>query len=238
MSTVAAVMSELKMKGKEQTRKIYARHGMDPERVYGVSVADLKAIAKTIKGQQELACDLYETGNMDAMYLAGMVADGSKLTKAQLNKWAKSAVGLQMIAEYTVPWLAVENSLARELALEWMSSKDPTIAASGWSTYAGLLSLKADEALDLKEIDALLARVTHEIGTAPNRVKLTMNYFVIAVGAYVKPLLKEAKRVAKQLGRVKVDMGETACKVPLATAYIEKIEKMGRVGKKRKTLRC
>ena len=46
MPTVAAVMSELKKKGKEQTRKIYARHGMDPDRVYGVSVADLKVIAK------------------------------------------------------------------------------------------------------------------------------------------------------------------------------------------------
>jgi len=61
---------------------------------------------------------------------------------------------------------------------------------------------------------------------------------VIAVGAYVKPLLKEAKAVARQLGAVKVDVGETACKVPLATEYIEKIEKSGRIGKRRKTLRC
>jgi 3-methyladenine DNA glycosylase AlkD len=238
MPTLAAVMSELKKKGKEQTRKIYTRHGMDPERVYGVSVADLKVIAKTIKGQQELACDLYETGNMDAMYLAGMVADGSKLTKAQLNKWAKSAVGLQMISEHTVPWLAVENPLSRELALDWMSSKDPAIAASGWCTYSGLLSLTADDALDLKEIEVLLGKVTEAIGTAPNRVKLAMNSFVIAVGTYVKPLLKEAKAAAKQLGEVQVDMGETGCKVALATAYIEKNEKTGRVGKKRKTLRC
>ena len=92
--------------------------------------------------------------------------------------------------------------------------------------------------MDLKEIATLLGRVTKEIGTAPNRVKLTMNYFVIAVGAYVQPLLNEAKAVAKQIGAVKVDMGATACKVPLAAAYIEKIEKMGRVGKKRKTMRC
>ncbi len=145
MTTVATIMSELKKKGKEQTRKIYARHGMNPERVYGVSVADLKVIAKTIKGQQDLACELYETGNMDAMYLAGMVADGSRLSKAQLNKWAKSASDLQMIAEYTVPWLAVENAMARELALEWMDSKDAQIAASGWCSYSGLLSIKPDE---------------------------------------------------------------------------------------------
>ena len=103
MPTAAAVMSELKKKGKEQARKIYARHGMNTERVYGVSVADMKVIAKTIKGQQALACELYETGVMDAMYLAGMVADGARLSKAQLNKWAKSAVGLQMISSVVVP---------------------------------------------------------------------------------------------------------------------------------------
>jgi 3-methyladenine DNA glycosylase AlkD len=238
MTTVATIMSELKKKGKEQTRKVYARHGMNPERVYGVSVADLKVIAKTIKGQQDLACELYETGNMDAMYLAGMVADGSRLSKAQLNKWAKSASGLQMISEYTVPWLAVENAMARELALEWMNSKDEHIAASGWCTYAGLLSTHPDESLDMKEIEDLLSRVTKQIGAAPNRVKMTMNNFVIVVGSYVKPLLREAKAAAKQLGAVQVDVGDTACKVPLATAYIEKLEKAGRVGKKRKTLRC
>lgn len=231
-------MLELKKKGKEQARKIYARHGMDPERLYGVSVADMKVIAKTIKGQQALACELYETGVMDAMYLAGMVADGSKLSKAQLNKWAKSAVGLQMISEYTVPWLAVENASAHGLAMEWMKSKDAAVAACGWSTYAGLLSLKADEDLDLKEIEALLQTIPKKIGWAPKRVKYTMNTFVIAVGSYVKPLLPQAKAIAKLIGTVKVDLGETECKVPVAIAYIEKIEKMGRVGKKRKTLRC
>lgn len=231
-------MSELKKNGKENTRKIYARHGMAPERVFGVSVADLKVIAKTIKGQQELACQLYESGNMDAMYLAGMVADGAKLTKQHLTNWARGAADLRMISEYAVPWLALDNPHARELALEWMNAKDPHVAASGWCTYSGLLSTIPDEGLDLKEIEGLLARVTREIGSAPERVKYTMNSFVISVGSYVKPLLKQAKTTAKQIGTVTVDMGETDCKVPLATACIEKAEKMGRVGKKRKTIRC
>ncbi len=49
------------------------------------------------------------------MYLAGLVADGSQMTKKQLNAWAESAAGMQMIAEYTVPWVAVENADGREL---------------------------------------------------------------------------------------------------------------------------
>ncbi len=65
-----------------------------------------------------------------------------------------------------------------------------------------------------------------------------MNGFVIAVAAHVAPVLKQAKATAKKLGKVEVDMGETACKVPLALEYIEKMENAGRVGKKRKTARC
>lgn len=238
MPTVASVMSELKKKGKESTRKIYARHGMATENMYGVSVADLKVIAKTIKGQQGLACELYATGNLDAMYLAGMVADGSKMSANGLNAWAEGAANLQMIAEYTVPWVAVENPQGRELALQWMKSKKERVACSGWCTYSGLLATKPDEALDLAEIKDLLGVIVKEIKSAQNRVRYTMNGFVIAVGTYVKPLLKEAKAAARQIGEVSVDVGETACNVPLASAHIEKIEAAGQAGKKRKTIRC
>jgi 3-methyladenine DNA glycosylase AlkD len=238
MPTVASIMSELKKKGKESTRKIYARHGMATENMYGVSVADLKMIAKTIKGQQGLACELCATGNLDAMYLAGMVADGSKMSAKELNAWAEDAANLQMIAEYTVPWVAVENPQGRELALQWMKSKKERVACSGWCTYSGLLATKPDVALDLTEIKDLLSVIVKGIKSAQNRVRYTMNGFVIAAGTYVKPLFKEAKEAARQIGEVSVDVGETACNVPLASAYIEKIEAAGRAGKKRKTIRC
>jgi len=238
MPTVNSIMAELKNKGSEKARILYTRHGMDPARVFGVSVANLKLIAKTIKRQQDLACELYETGNMDAMYLAGMVADGAKLTRAQLEKWVESAGGLQMIGEYTIPWLAVENPQGRALAVEWIASKKEHIATSGWCTYSGLVAVTPDADLDLAEIETLLAKILKEIHTSQNRVRHTMNNFVISVGSYVKPLSKRAWEVAAKIGNVSVDMGETACKVPLATEYIEKVESMGRVGQKRKTIRC
>jgi 3-methyladenine DNA glycosylase AlkD len=228
----------LKSKGTEQFRKIYSRHGMDPKRVLGVSTADLKLVAKTIKGRQNLACDLYQTGIMDAMYLAGMVADGAKLTTDQLNDWLDRAEGLQMISEYTIPWLTVENTHARALALQWMKSKKEHAAAAGWCTYGGLLALKPDTELDLAEVEGLLNTVVKHIHKAPNRVRQTMNLYAISVGSYVKPLLGKAKAAARQIGVVTVDMGETACKVPDALASIEKAEVAGRIGKKRKTIRC
>ena len=238
MATVASIMVQLKKKGSEKTRKTYARHGMATERVYGVSMADLKVIAKTIKGQQALACQLYETGNLDAMYLAGMVADGSRMSTKQLDEWAEGAANLRMISEYTVPWVAVESQHARELAMQWIDSKKEHVASSGWCTYSGLLATKEDAALDLKEIEKLLGTVVKRIKNAQNRERYTMNGFVITVGTYVKPLLKQAKAAAEQIGEVSVDVGDTACNIPLATAYIQKAETTGRVGKKKKTIRC
>lgn len=238
MPTLTSVMAALKTKGKENTRKIYSRHGMPLDRVLGVSTADMKLIAKTIKGQQALAVELYATGIMEAMYLAGMVADGSKMSRELLNEWAEGAAQMQMIAEYTVPWVTVENEHARDLAMKWIDSNQELVSSAGWSTYAGLVSLRPDNELDLKEIEALLGRIVKGIGGAQNRVRYTMNGFVIAVGSYVKPLLKQAKAATRQIGAVEVNMGETACKVPLATEYIEKAELAGRVGQKRKSIRC
>jgi len=236
--TAATILADLKSKGKESTRKIYARHGMDATHAYGVSVADLKLVAKTIKKQQALALELYGTGNLDARYLAGMVAGGAQMTRDQLNSWAEGASGMQMISEYTVPWVAVESPHGLELALQWIQSPKEHVACAGWCTLSGLIATQPDAALDLKEIESLLQKVEKGIHTAPNRVRYNMNNFIIHVGTYVQPLVKQAKATAQKVGAVSVDVGETACKVPLATEYIAKVESMGRTGQKKKTIRC
>lgn len=238
MPTVTSVMADLQAKGSEKGRKTYVRHGIPADRVFGVSVADLKLIAKKIKGQQDLAYGLYNTGNMDAMYLAGMVANGSRMTRDQLNHWADRSEHMPMISEYTVPWVAVENPHGRDLAVQWTGTKKDHVATSGWCTYSGLVATQDDATLDLPEIEELLRRVVQGIGQAPNRVRKTMNGFLIAVGTHVQPLLAQAKKSAQDIGPVAVDVGDTACKVPDAIAYIEKAEKAGTVGEKRKTLRC
>ena len=236
MTTAAQIMTELKKKGTAQTRKTFARHGA-PEDMFGVKVGDMKVIAKKIKGQQALACELYKTGNADAMYLAGMVADGSQMSKKELDAWAKGA-NWHMVAEYTVPGVVTESLHARELALKWIKSKNASVASTGWCTYAGIVAMQPDDELDLAEINSLLEQIVQQIHTAPNRVRYTINGFVISVGTYVRPLLKQAKATARKIGVVAVDVGNTACKVPLATTYIEKVEAMDRVGKKRKTMKC
>jgi 3-methyladenine DNA glycosylase AlkD len=234
--TAKEVLAQLKKLGSESTKKVLLKHGAK-EPFYGVKVADLKTLQKKIKTNHALALELYETGNSDAMYLAGMIADPAAFTKADLQKWVKGAYWY-MLSCYAVPWVASESKFGRELALDWMDSDKEQIAAAGWSTYGCILSIKPDVELDFAEIEKLLGRVKNEIGSAPNRVKYTMNQFIISVGGYVAPLLAKAKATAKAVGFVEVDMGDTSCQVPDALQYIEKIEKMGRVGKKRKHAGC
>jgi DNA alkylation repair enzyme len=238
MPTLKSVMAELERKGSEKTRATYARHGVVPELALGVSVADLKTVAKTIRKQQALACELYDTGIFEAMYLAGIVADGAQLSRKQLQEWADATAGLQMISEYTVPWVALDHSGAREMALKWMGSAKEHVAASGWCTYSGLVATRADNALDRNEIERLLGTVVEEIRGARNRVRYTMNGFVIAVGSYMLPLSEDAKHAAQSIGKVIVDMGDTACAVPVATDHIQKVEAAGKMGRKKKTIRC
>lgn len=234
--TANDVLARLKALGGESTKRTLMRHGAR-EPLFGVKVADLKVLQKQIKTDHALALELYDTGNYDAMYLAALVADLAAATKTQLRKWAKGAY-CHGLSGYTVPWVAAESPFGRELALGWIDGDAEQVANAGWATYASVLAITPDAALDLPEIETLLDRVKNEIGGAPNRVRYAMNNFVIAVGCYVAPLLATAKAAAKRIGAVTVDVGDTDCKVPDATASIAKVETMGRVGKKRKHAAC
>src|SRR3954468_13265919 len=80
-------LDTLKSLGKEQTRKIYRRHGAG-EDVYGVNTPDLKSLQKKIKVDQALAGELWKSGNHEARILATMVADAKKLDGKTLDAWA------------------------------------------------------------------------------------------------------------------------------------------------------
>ncbi len=234
--TLNEVMAELEKFGNDQTRKTWLSHGAKGA-VFGVKIGDMKTIQKKIKRDHPLALELYKTGNADAMYFAGLICDPKQMTKKQLQEWAKNATW-SMLSEYTVPWAAAESQYGQELAMAWIDNKGEHLQSAGWNTYSGLLALKQDEELDIAEIDNLLGRIQTTIHAQAERVKYTMNGFVIAVGVYVPALNNRAKSVGAAIGKVSVDMGGTACKVPDAVTYIKKVEGMGKVGQKRKTVFC
>ena len=234
--TVQEVMASLEAYGSPSTKKTLMNHGAR-EPFFGVKVADLKKILKKTKKNHDLSLELYATGNSDAMYLAGLMADENQITKEQLNEWADQAYWYYL-SEYAVPWVAAETSFGFELGLEWIESSEERFASAGWATLASFASLRQDEELDLDIYSTLLERIQKEIHNAPNRVRYVMNGFVIAIGSYISSLTSQSQEVAANIGKVSVDVGGTACKVPLATDYIQKVIDKERVGKKRKTARC
>lgn len=234
--TLDETLKLLESLGTEQTKKTYRRHGA-PEPFFGVKIGDMKPILKQIKGDQELALQLYDTGNSDAMYLAGLVADGSKMKRAQLDRWAKNCIW-HMHAGSTVPSVAAEHPDAIELALKWIDSPKELIANTGWATLASAVSVIPDDKLPVKQLEALLTRVVKTIGAAPNWVRYAMNNFVICCGTYVAPLGDKAIAAARRMGRVEVDMGQTDCKVPDAEPYILKSRRGLPVAAKRKSTKC
>jgi 3-methyladenine DNA glycosylase AlkD len=234
--TTQQILAELEAMGTENCKRIFMNHGAK-EPLFGVKVQDLKKIQKQVKKNHELALELYATGNSDAQYLAGLIADEKRMTKEDLQGWAEKA-RWHMQSEYTVPWVAAESAHGYELALEWIDSSKDHLQATGWSTLSSLASIKADLELDLDVFESLLDRVEKEIHNASNRVRYVMNGFVIAVGCFIKPLTEEALKVARVIGTIHVEMGGTACKVPYAPEYIQKAIGKNSLGKKKKMARC
>ena len=241
--TTQEILNQLKEFGNEQTKKVLTRHGaLEP--FYGVKVQDLKKIQKKVNrtcrqaGQKhKLALELYDTGNSDAMYLAGLISEPQKMTKDQLMDWVDKAYWYYL-SEYTVAWTIAESNYGWELAMKFIKSDKENIASTGWATLSSIIATKKDEEIDLSKIEELLDVISETIHNCQNRVKYTMNGFVISVGTYIGSLNEKSKLVASKIGKVDVEMGGTACKVPLAKEYIEKVESKNKVGVKRKTAFC
>lgn len=234
--TAKEILFELEEYGDEKTKNMYITIGAK-EPLFGVKVQDLKKVLKKTKKNHELSLELYATGNYDAMYLAGLMADEKQITTEQLELWVGQAY-FSYLSEYTVPWVAAETKYGFELGLKWIQSDIETIASAGWGTLAYFAAVHEDEKLDTETYIKLLNKVEKEIHGAKNRVRYAMNGFVIAVGSYVKALTEKSKEVAQKIGKVTVDAGGTACKVPLANDYIDKVITKGRIGVKRKSARC
>src|SRR5688572_22296130 len=146
--TTEDIMLQLERLGCQQTKSIWMKHGAQ-EPYFGVKTGDLKPIQKKIKKNYTLAKELFATGNSDAMYLAGLIADEKAMTKADLQLWVEQAYWY-LLSEYAVAWVASESKYGLELAKEWIQSDKERLATAGWATLSSLASIKQDEELDLE----------------------------------------------------------------------------------------
>lgn len=233
---VVKLVKQLEALGLESYRNTLRKHGAQ-EPLFGVKIEEMKKLMKPYKNDLDFACALFDTGIYDAQYMAGLLADGSKMSVTQLQHWVETA-NSHGIREYSVAWVTAESTHAMFLALAWIDSDNPDIAAAGWCTLSSYISITEDAELDADLLHKLLKRVQAEIHHAPNRVCYCMNGFVIALGSYVTALSDAAIQAGKTIGEVVVDVGDTSCKVPFAPDYIAKVARRGSLGKKRKTTKC
>ncbi len=233
---VQTVLQELASLGSERTKKVYMQQGAH-EPLFGVATGAMKPIAKKIRTNQALAEELYATGNYDAMYLAGMIADPKAMTEADFDRWMEDAY-FYMISDFIVAVTLAETDFAQSVSDRWIATDKELFVSAGYSCYCWLLGNRKDEEFDREKLKAMLEKVEKTIHSSPDRAKYAMNNFISTVGVSYIPLHEKALSVANAIGIVDVYRGKTKCSVPVAADEIQKAVDKGRLGFKRKNVRC
>ncbi|BAH41958.1 conserved hypothetical protein [Brevibacillus brevis NBRC 100599] len=233
---VGMVMQELEALGKERTKKIYLSNGAH-EPLFGVATGAMKPIARKIKINQPLAEQLYATGNYDAMYFAGVIADPKAMTKADFDRWMDSAY-FYMLSDYVVAVTLSEADIAQEVADQWITSGEELRMSAGWSCYCWLLGNRPDHEFSVTKLANMLETVKKTIHDAPERTKYAMNQFIYTVGTSYLPLHDKAVEIAKEVGPVEVQKDKAKSKFLNAYDHIQKAVSKDQLGFKRKHVRC
>ncbi len=216
--TLPETMKTLESLGTEQNRKVYRRHGAGDNQ-FGVSFANLEKLKKQIKVDQELAAQLWQTGNLDARNLATLIADPVQMSARDLESWATS-VTCYLHADLIVRYVVSRSPLARQKMEAWTRSKDDFVSQAGFD-LAGVLAMQDPDLPDTL-FEKYLRTIERDIHGAKNRTRHAMNGALIGIGLRSPKLQKLALAAAKRIGKVEVDHGETGCKTPDAAAYILK----------------
>lgn len=230
------VMQELDALGKERTKKIYISNGAH-EPLYGVATGAMKPLAKKIKKNQPLADQLYATGNYDAMYFAGIIADPMIMTEADFERWIDGAY-FYMISDYVVAVTLAETDIAQDVADKWIASGEELKMSAGWSCYCWLLGNRPDSEFSESKMSSMLDQVKNTIHDSPDRTKSAMNNFIYTVGISYLPLHEKAVETAKAVGPVEIKRDKKKSSILLASENIQKEIDRGKLGFKRKYVRC
>ncbi|WP_078550786.1 DNA alkylation repair protein [Litchfieldia alkalitelluris] len=230
------VMQELESLGKERTKKLYISNGAH-EPLFGVATGAMKPIAKKIKFNQSLADELYATGNYDAMYFAGIIAEPKAMTESDYDRWMGGAY-FYMLSDYVVAVTLSESDIAQNVADNWIASGEELKMSAGWSCYCWLLGNRKDAEFSESKISNMLDLVKNKIHDSPARAKSAMNNFVYTVGISYVLLHEKAVETAKEIGVVEVKRDMKKNSLLNASESIQKEVERGRVGFKRKYVRC
>ena len=210
-TTVAEVMAELAELEDPKAREVNEKHGDD----HGVNLGKLRALAKRLKTQQELAYRLWETGDTAARLLAILICRPKAFERDELDVMLREARAPK-VHDWLVNYVVKKNPHAEDLRLAWSADPDPAVASAGWALTTERVA-KKPEGLDLA---GLLDVIEAEMTDAPDRLQWAMNHCLAQIGIEHTGYRARALDIGERLEVLKDYPTSPGCTSPFAPIWI------------------
>lgn len=211
---VAGLLAELAELEDPKICELNAKHGDD----HGVNLSKLRAIAKRLKTQQELARRLWETGDTAARLLALLICRPKAFERDELDTMLREA-RRPKVHDWLVNYVVKKNRHAEELRVSWFADPDPVIASAGWALTSERVA-KKPEGLDL---EGLLDVIEARMKDAPDRLQWAMNNCLAQIGISHAGLRDRAMDIGERLEVLKDYPTSPGCTSPFAPIWITEI---------------
>jgi 3-methyladenine DNA glycosylase AlkD len=199
MASVKDVLDKLQSKAQPEQLKGMAKYGMTVEQRLGVSVPDMRKLAKEIGRDHKLALDLWRTGIAEARIVAAMVGDPAKLTEEQMEDWVKG-INSWDVCDQVCMNLFEKNQLAWKKIVDWSEREEEFVRRTAFSLIA-CLAWHDKQASDEKFIE-LLPVVIRGATDERNFVKKAVNWALRNIGKRNLNLNEAAIDAAKEIKRL------------------------------------
>ncbi len=210
-TSVAGLMVELAALEEPRARAVNEKHGDD----HGVNLGKLRAVAKRLKTQPELARELWETGDTAARLLALLVCRPKVFGRDELDTMLREA-RTPKVHDWLVNYVVKKNPHAEELRLAWSADPDPVAASAGWALTSERV-VKQPEGLDLA---GLLDIIELEMKGAPDRLQWAMNTCLAQIGIGHAEHRDRAVSIGERLEVLKDYPTPPGCTSPYAPSWI------------------
>lgn len=185
---------------------------------FGVKMGDIRALAKKIETNHELALELWDTENVDARFLSTLLVDPKKITKEEINRLVKSEK-FPHVADWLYTNVIKPYPDNEALRIEWMQTKDTMQARAGWSLTSGAVVRNPD----ILDFPALLDRIESEMPKAAPEVQWTMNNTLANIGINHPQYRERALSIGEKLGIYKDYPVSKGCTSPFAPIWINEM---------------
>jgi len=212
--TLEETLRQLESLGDETIRKQNAKWRAGDNQ-FGVKHGDIRALAKKIKSSPELAMPLWQTGNIDAQYLAILLMKPKDLSAQEIDRLVRS-ISFAWVAEWLISYVVKQHADKETLRQKWMTDNFRWAARAGWALTAERVA-KSPEGLDLPK---LLDRIESEMAYADPEVQWTMNGALAAIGIHFPNLRKRAIAIGEKLGIYRDYPVSKGCTSPFAPIWI------------------